>query len=70
MILSNNGERREQMRIFTERAFRERLFEERERAEKEQRLNRNLMEIQHELFDLKCRIEQLEHKNCKTERNE
>lgn len=55
------------MRIFTERAFRERLFEERERTEKEERLNRNLMEIQHELFDLKCRIEQLEHK---TERNE
>ena len=50
------------MRIFTERAFRERLFEERERTEKEQRLDRNLMEIQHELFDLKCRIEQLEHK--------
>lgn len=50
------------MRIFTERAYRERLFEERERTEKEQRLDRNLMDIQHELFDLKCRIEQLEFK--------
>ena len=58
------------MKIFTERAFRERLFEEKERTEKEQRLDRNLMEIQHELFDLKCRIEQLEHKNCKAERSE
>lgn len=55
------------MRIFTERAFRERLFEERERTEKEQRLDRNIMEIQQELFDLKCRIEQLERK---TKRNE
>ena len=55
------------MKIFTERAFRERLFEERERTEREQRLDRNLMEIQHELFDLKCRIEGLEHKTDRSE---
>ena len=58
------------MKIFTEMAFRERLFEERERTERETRLDRSLMEIQHELFDLKCRIEQLEHKECKTEWSE
>lgn len=55
------------MKIFTEREFRERLFEERERTEKEQRLDRSLMEIQHELFDLKCRIEQLEYKTDRSE---
>ena len=55
------------MRIFTERAFRERLFEERERTEKEERLNRNLLKIEQELFDLKCRIEQLEHKTERIE---
>ena len=55
------------MKIFTEMAFRERLFEERERTEKEQRLDRNLMEIQKELFDLKRRIEQLEYKTDRSE---
>lgn len=50
------------MRIFTERAYRERLFEEREKTEKEERLNRTLLKLEHELFDLRCRIEELERK--------
>ena len=55
------------MKIFTESAFRERLFEERERTEKEERLNRNLLNVEQELFDLKCRIEQLERKMERSE---
>ena len=50
------------MKIFTERAYRERLFEEREKTEKEERLDRTLLKFEHELYDLRCRIEQLEHK--------
>ena len=50
------------MRIFTERAYRERLFEERERADKERRLDHTLLDIQQDLFELKCRVEQLERK--------
>lgn len=50
------------MRIFTERAYKERLFEEREKTEKEERLNKTLLKLEHELFDLRCRIEQLERK--------
>ena len=53
------------MRIFTEREYRERLFEEREKAEKENRLDRNLLNIQQELFELKCRIEALERADRK-----
>lgn len=56
------------MRIFTERAYRERLFEERERAEKERRLDHTLLDIQHDLFELKCRVEQLEHKESEPRR--
>ena len=52
---------------FTASGTLERLFEERERTEKEERLNRNLLNVEQELFDLKCRIEQLERK---MERNE
>ena len=55
------------MKIFTERAFRERLFEERERTEKEERLDRTLLSIQQDLFELKCRIEQLERKMERSE---
>ena len=55
------------MKIFTEREYRERLFEEREKAEKEARLDRNLLNIQQELFELKCRIDALERQ---TERSE
>ena len=50
------------MKIFTEMAYRERLFEEREKTEKEVRLDRTLLNLEHELFDLKCRVEQLERK--------
>ena len=50
------------MRIFTERAYRERLFEEKEKTEKEERFNRTLLKFEHELFDLRCRIEELERK--------
>lgn len=50
------------MKIFTDRAYRERLFEEREKTAKEERLDRTLLNLEHELFDLRCRIEQLERK--------
>lgn len=56
------------MKIFTERAYRERLFEEREKTEKEVRLDRTLLNLEHELFDLKCRVEQLEHKESEPRR--
>lgn len=50
------------MKILSEREYRERLFEEREKADREQRLNNDLIDIRHEIYELKCRIEQLEHK--------
>lgn len=55
------------MKIFSERAYRERLFEEREKAEKERRIDHTLLDIQQDLFELKCRIDQLEQRtyaNC------
>ena len=50
------------MKIFTEKEYRERLFEAIERADRERRLERDMLDVQHTLYELKCRIERLERK--------
>ena len=50
------------MKIFTEREYRERLFEEIEKAEKMRRLERDLLDVQSELYEIKRRIAKLEGK--------
>jgi predicted nucleic acid-binding Zn-ribbon protein len=56
------AERRVTMKIFTEREYRERLFEEIEKAEKMRRLERDLLDVQGELYEIKRRIAKLEGK--------
>ena len=50
------------MKILTEKEYRERLFEAIERADRERRLERDMLDVQGTLYDLKCRVERLERK--------
>lgn len=50
------------MKIMTEREYRERMFDAIERADKERRLERDVLDIQGTLYELKARIERLERK--------
>lgn len=50
------------MKIMTEREYRERLFDAIERADRERRMERDMLDVQGTLYDLKCRIERLERK--------
>ena len=50
------------MKIMTEKEYRERLFEAIERADRERRLERDMLDVQGTLYELKCRIERLECK--------
>ena len=50
------------MKIMTEREYRERMFDAIERADRERRLERDMLDVQATLYELKTRIERLEHK--------
>lgn len=50
------------MKIFTEREYREKLFEEIEKEGRARRLERELLDIQGDLYELKRRVDILEHK--------
>lgn len=53
------------MKIMTEREYRERLFDAIERADRERRMERDMLDVQSTLYELKVRIEKLERKEGK-----